>query len=252
MLTHRKPQRQDLTNSSFTILQINLRHSKAASALLVKTIEDYNIDIVMIQEPYALKRNQKIRIANVPNGYVAHHCLSEDHQYGAAIIIRRTMKSRILTMSNNCAVYLNLSAGTSTLLLISAYCRPSSNSVCSVLSPGLNSFSSTLKNSIVCIDSNAKNPLWNSRVLDKKGRELEHLINQHSLYIVNTPKEKLSFLPTGSSFLDVTLAGDNIKLKNWRFLPDPSLSDHPYIIFEVPSTRVKSHGPPKKVPKLDK
>ena len=46
------------------ILQINLRHCKAASALLAKTIDDYNIDIIMIQEPYATKRLDKFELSH--------------------------------------------------------------------------------------------------------------------------------------------------------------------------------------------
>jgi hypothetical protein len=36
-----------------------------------------------------------------------------------------------------------------------------------------------------------------------------------------------------TSFIDITLHGDNISIHNRRFLKTPSLSDHPFISFSV-------------------
>lgn len=46
-------------------LQINLRHSSLASASLAQVILDFEIDIVLIQEPYALPTFTPV-VANVP------------------------------------------------------------------------------------------------------------------------------------------------------------------------------------------
>jgi hypothetical protein len=95
----------------------------------------------------------------------------------------------------------------------------------------LDSFATPL--SIIGTDSNAKKPLWNSCGKDSHGRELENLITRHKLNIVNRPHADLDFIPKGTSFVDITLAGDQIVVSRWLYLAFPSLSDHPYIYFEV-------------------
>ena len=57
---HFKTKKSTNRSTSLSFLQINLRHSKAASALLLKTMDDQNIDIVMAQEPCAVKVNDNI------------------------------------------------------------------------------------------------------------------------------------------------------------------------------------------------
>jgi hypothetical protein len=68
-------------------LQINLRHSSLASASLAQAILDFEIDIVLIQEPYAMSSFTPV-VANVPPGFSAFHMLSEDHAYVSAILVR--------------------------------------------------------------------------------------------------------------------------------------------------------------------
>jgi hypothetical protein len=80
---------------------------------------------------------------------------------------------------------------------------------------------------------NARNLLWNSRGSDSSGNDLKALSIQHKLNIVNRPREDLPFIPGGTTFDDVTLAGDLTRISRWMYLAMPSLSDHPYIYLEV-------------------
>jgi hypothetical protein len=43
----------------------------------------------------------------------------------------------------------------------------------------------------------------------------------------------LDFVPGGTAFVDITLTGDQVNVSRWLFLPTPSLSDHPYLYFDV-------------------
>ena len=79
------------------------------------------------------------------------------------------------------------------------------------------------------MDSNAKNQLWNSIYTDQKGIDFEQLALVSKLNVMNATLDSLKFVPGGTSFVDVTLAGDEVKLHSWRFLPFASLSDHPFI-----------------------
>ena len=91
------------------------------------------------------------------------------------------------------------------------------------------------------MDSNAHNPLWNSSYEDPKGRELERFLAANPLHIVNKKpaEDSCPFLKT--TFIDLTLAGENILgfVKGWKYLDMPSLSDHPFIFFNIDVTPIK-------------
>jgi hypothetical protein len=86
---------------------------------------------------------------------------------------------------------------------------------------------------VIGVDSNAKNSLWNSVCSDKKGVELEGILLESKLNILNRQRWELDFIPGGTSFLDITLGTDDIVSPRWFFPSIPSLSDHPYIYFEI-------------------
>ncbi|KAK4013612.1 hypothetical protein OUZ56_026165 [Daphnia magna] len=63
--------------------------------------------------------------------------------------------------------------------------------------------------------TNAKSSLWNSVTTDRKEMDLEEI------------------LLVGTSFLDITLGTDDIVTPHWFFPTFPSLSDHPFIYYEI-------------------
>ncbi|EFX69741.1 hypothetical protein DAPPUDRAFT_113390 [Daphnia pulex] len=89
------------------------------------------------------------------------------------------------------------------------------------------------KLSIVAVDSNALNKIWNSKCTNARGTELESVISDNCLQIFNQHLDQLSFVPDGTSFLDLTLAGSSVKSSRWFFPSIPSMSYHPYIYFEI-------------------
>ena len=215
---------------SLNCLQINLRHSKLASANLAQLLLDLNIDVALIQEPYAIQTSSGISMSNVPDGYNSYHNLSADHAFGAAILAKKSLgatKSEFFL--ENYSVGVNIYSFT----LASFYCRPSSPEIKPFLDPIAKARPEIRKRLIVSMDANARNPLWNSLVLDKKGRDLEDLLHSLSLNINNRPRKELVFTPNCSSMVDITLGGDEVAIENWRFLDLDSLSDHPFIFFNI-------------------
>jgi hypothetical protein len=114
-------------------------------------------------------------LANIPPSFSSFHQLSTDHAYGSAILVRnqivRSGKLSTCHLSNfSTCVAINTNIGT--FRLASVYLRPSislpefSSSLFSIL----NSVASP--NSLICIDSNAKSPVWNSVNTNQKGSEL--------------------------------------------------------------------------------
>jgi hypothetical protein len=56
---------------------------------------------------------------------------------------------------------------------------------------------------------------------------------REKLNIANRPRADLNFVPKGTPFVYITLAGDQIVVSRWLYLGFSSISDHPYIYFEV-------------------
>ena len=70
-------------------IQINLQHNHTASAALPQVILDLNMDIVFIQEPYAIKK----LVSNISFGNSVGHALDNDALYGAIVIIKNNLCS---------------------------------------------------------------------------------------------------------------------------------------------------------------
>ncbi len=238
--------------SPLKCLQINLRHCKIASANLAQLILDLNIDLVLIQEPYAEQSNNP-NPANIPPGYTSVHSLSMDHAYGAVILIKHHLFSqgRVKhTKLDNSATMIELSTTEGTLCFFSIYARPSLDSPVSLLSNLLNQSNCLVSRSVVAIDANAKNSLWNSATTDRKGKDLESFILARRLTVANKNKSSLEFIPPNTSFVDLTLVGDCVNVKKWVFLSFETFSDHPYIYFEIVCKSRVNAATVKTVPKL--
>ena len=52
------------------------------------------------------------------------------------------------------------------------------------------------------------------------------------MHLASPPLYKLKYIPENYTFIDVTLGGENIQFHDWKVWED-SLSDHPYIFFQV-------------------
>ena len=181
-------------NNSLLCLQVNLQHSKIASANLSQVLLDLDIDIALIQEPYAItnKFNNELFIPNIPNNFSIHHSLNKDHAFGAIILAKKALKAvNIAKPSTNNFIGVKLNKYPS-VKFVSAYCRPSLG-----LNHSLKLIENfkDLKNTIIGMDSNSKNKLWNSKYTDKKGECLELFLDKHRLNVANIPISKLKYIP---------------------------------------------------------
>ena len=236
---------------SLNCLQINIQHSSAASASLSQIILDLDVDIVFLQEPYFLNNSDKL--ANVPPGYHFCHVPGTSNFYSSAIIFKRTLPlSNNPELSSPQVAVVGLPFETGFVQLVSMYCRPSEQNLSMTLDPLLTHPSFHVKSSIICMDSNAHHPLWNSNYEDPKGRELEEVLAAHPLQIANQKHVENSNLYLKTTYVDLTLAGDNILefIRGWKYLDMPSLSDHPFIFFSIDVTPSKKINSPDWMPPL--
>ena len=215
-------------------LQINLRHSRSAALNLSQLILERKFDVILIQEPYAIS-SPSLDLFAIPPGYSSHHSLNKDHAFGAAILVKSSLQASSLAFATaNHFIGIKLSYKNSVFFLFSLYLRPSLADVAVEMETRLSSIpASSLPYSLICCDANAHSPSWNSSCLSQAGTNVESVISNLHLNIANKNKELLNFVPSGSSFVDITLNGDNTHIENWSFLRDASLSDHPFILFDL-------------------
>ena len=170
---------------SLKCLQINLQHNSAAAADLSQLILDLNIDIILVQEPYCNHSSHKL--TNVSLDYKAFHFPSIDFQYGSAIILKSNLIVKpILDICSNEVTSLKFLSNNTEVYFLSVYFRPLLPNLGKVMSPFSLNKNIQLSNVIICMDSNAHDPLWNSSFTDQKGTELLEIITEKNLIIANT------------------------------------------------------------------
>lgn len=111
------------------------------------------------------------------------------------------------------------------------YLRPSIYNFSATITPILEAIAAPF--TIIDTDANAKFQLWNSMLSDKRGWEFEPMLAYFIFNVVNRSKTELDFSPSGTGFVDLTLVGDKVRVHRWLYLATPSISDHPYIFFEI-------------------
>jgi hypothetical protein len=233
-------------------MQVNLRHSKAAAASLSEVILENELYIILVQEPYACNFKSPT-LVDIPPGYVVFHSLDRDHAYGAVILIKLPLAISCWAVSHclaNHVAAVDLHLGDKIFRFISMYVRPSCVDSSAEFRSVFHSLLSPL--TVIGVDSNAKSGLWNSAFSDRKGVELEGILLECGLNVLNRNRSELDFVPSGTSFLDITLGTDDIVSPRWFFPTIPSLSDHPFIYFEIShSLQSNVSRPPKPLlPKL--
>ena len=189
---------------------------------------------IIIQEPYASFNfiNNELQIPSVPRTYCVHQNLdNKDHAYGAIILTKRSLLAEIVPnpISNEC---IGIKIAFKILIYIySVYCRPS-NSNLNIVMEKFNKFK-YLNSTLIGMDAFAKNKLWGSNRTDNKGLELENFITMNNLKVVNVKIKKLDYIPLRTGKVDVTLFGDKLNVLDGKILDMVSLSDHPYIFYEL-------------------
>ena len=231
-------------------LQINMQHAKAAALHLSQLLIDMNIDIVFIQEPYALSQSN-VSLKYIPDHFVQLHSLSHDHAFGAAILAKRSLNPSLLPLEiSNCAAGAKIIIHDQPLFLFSVYFRPSLIDLKSFLYDLSRSLTPEITSrSILCFDANARNSLWNSNLLDSKGIIFEDFCRSLGLNIINAALSNLNHHPPNSTFPDITIAGDLVNISEWNFPDIPSMSDHPLISFSVNINRINSNAPKQQNPR---
>ena len=220
-------------------LQINLQRSRIGTANLCKTIDDNNIDIILVQEPHIING----KVVGFPLNYKTIYNQNSIEPKTAIIITKKSVQSVFIqSLSQQNITVVKCEFNLKTITLISAYFSPFDKittdlhdlqTVINILKP---------KHYIIGGDFNAHSRVWFNNSDDDRGNKMNDFIASNNLIIMN---EK-SFGPTyegfnGSSTIDLTLINLNCCdfVKNWHILDTDSHSDHNYINFELSAKNEK-------------
>lgn len=209
------------------IMQVNAGRGRNASAEIRTLSEKGKIQIALVQEPYAVRCKvagfglRARTVAGLKNG-----------EYPWAAIVVFDTRLTVMRLSHMCSSHVvcaQVDNGTFDVYLVCAYLQYSHDK--GIYIEELRRILTLLrgKRVILCLDANARSPIWYSDKLDDNGEILEELILEMNLYVINEPNNPCTFSSTnGESNIDVSMASSQaIRLvKDWKVLTDWSTSDH--------------------------
>lgn len=224
----------DSTKTKF--LQINLQKSRSNTLDILKHIEEKNIDIALIQEPYMYFN----RIVNLNTNWIAVY--SKNNNPKSIIIIKRSLQILCLDyLIEENIVVIKVKDGNREVCIVSIYIPPKDN---------IEEYISKLERlcninredeKIIGGDFNAKSSLWYSKSTDDKGELIEEFIVNNNLIVLNKEGEKYTYDSIhGQDNIDITLVTEGIENKSRGWNVEEGISDHNIISWEVGMEAVES------------
>ena len=213
-----------------TILQWNCRGIKANYEELLLLLTKYNPKVICLQETFLKDINQ----LNIKNYYTYNHIHKDGHRAsgGVSILVRKDIPQHQITIDSDLQV-----------IAVKATLHKPVN-ICSIYIPPHDSINETTltklidqipKPHLLLGDLNSHNTIWGCLKTNKKGRDLEKVINSNNLCILNNKSPTYLNPSTGSySAIDVSLSDPSSYMDYvWKVHNDPCGSDHFPIILEI-------------------
>jgi hypothetical protein len=222
----------DDTKDGLNFAQINLQHSRVATANLMKNTADNKLDIICIQEPYI----HQGRAAGIDTKYKIFTA-GEARSRAAVIITNRQVDATLITqLSDEDTITLEITNGNTTIILASMYFdrqKPIEHDLIKV--------DTILKHAekvgvVIAMDSNARSTSWHDTTTDKRGKHLEEYIISKQLHIMNEPSNNTTFANRiGKSNIDLTLITSNLlrRISDWKISDEETNSDHSMINYDI-------------------
>jgi hypothetical protein len=199
--------------------QVNVQHSKAATANLMQMISTDKIGMALIQEPYQYQG----KLTGITKGYRTFTC-GEGKRRAAIIIQDNTIDALLITqLSDNNAVLLKINNGKLSFYAASVYFdynEPIDNNIKTV--ERLLKFTKG-KKLLLAIDSNSRSTTWHDIKTNPRGKALEEFLTYNQLHILNEESTRTTFQSNrGSSNIDLTTANNHMlaAIKDWKIMEE--------------------------------
>lgn len=215
------------------LVQINLHHSKAASANLNSFLIEKRIHLALIQEPWISSNNEICGLDMV--GYNLFYLKSDVSTRRACILACKSLKSFLIpSLCSGDTTSIKIERSEGDLVIVASYMahdKPSPpDDICNIY----NVCSEQGLDLIIGCDANSHHTQWGSTDINERGESLLDYIISTNLEICNIGDYPTFITRNRAEVLDVTLSSlKNSSVQKWRVSKTPSLSDHCLITFEV-------------------
>lgn len=229
------------------ILQYNCGRSMAAMNEMGKVMEEEEIDVALVQEPWTAFG----KVCGLPSGF---KIMSSEDCKAAIIVscpdkIQSVQLTQYVKISGACA---HLKGPFGEITVISTYCQ-----FAAPIDPFVDRIEEVFRHFVdrpvlVGIDANAVSPLWYSKGQSSaesvnRGMLLEGMIFSNNIAVLNNPSRLFSFSSTmGQQDIDVTMANTNC-CRNYDFewkIRNAGLSDHnPIIVIVKAKCAIENYVP---------
>ena len=236
------------------ILQINLHHAKAASAVLSRRFICQQIGMALIQEPWTVgnlikglpKQSGKLIYDNgTQNPRAAILVSSQVNCIPIPEFISRDLVAVMIEVLGE--------RGKQEIVVASAYFPGDSDTtppsegrrlVAHLKKKGLNF--------LIGCDANAHHTVWGSSDINNRGEYLFDYLITNNIDFVNRGKKPTFINAIRQEVLDLTLASPHLShlIKNWHVSEEASLSDHMHIRFDLETETETMQQQEARIPKL--
>jgi hypothetical protein len=222
----------DDTKEELKCAQINLQHSRVATANLMKYTADNKVDIICIQEPYIYQG----RAAGIVKQYKIFTA-GEARSTEAVVITNKKVEGTLITqLSDEDKTTLEITGGDTTIILASMYLDRQKP-----LQHDFTKVDAILQHekrvgAIIAVDSNAMSTSWHDTITNNRGKNLEEYIISKHLHIMNETSTNTTFSNRiGKSNIDLTLTTNNLlrRISDWKISDEESNSDHSLLNYGI-------------------
>lgn len=219
------------------VLQANLHHAKAASAMLVNRFVKENIGLALIQEPW-------IRAGQICGLSTKQGKLVYDRKAGtprAAILLSNHLDwfpVNQFTSRDLVAVYVTVKTerGAHDIICASAYFPGEELSAPPIEVQDLVQYCRRTNTPfLIGCDANAHHTVWGSTDINVRGESLLEFILKEHIHIANRGNRPTFANEVREEVLDLTLCSETLadNISDWHVSDEPSMSDHMNIRFKI-------------------
>lgn len=216
------------------LVQINLHHSKAATANLTLLLLKEGVDVALIQEPWIL--GDQVRGLGLKEYNVLYN--QEAGKPRSCIVVKKNINVLMLSnFSSRDLTVIRLEGGQQQCWMASAYMPyddPSQPPPVEVQRMVAAAEQERIALLLGC-DANAHHTVWGSTNINARGESLFNYLLGTNLIVCNRGREPTFINVNRREVLDLTLItqSDCFTVTDWRVSAQPSMSDHCWILFNL-------------------
>jgi hypothetical protein len=190
-------------------LQINLQRSKDSTSALTQFIENNDIDIAFIQEPYVIKG----KVCGFPLKYSLYYDNNCETPKSVILCANKSLKAlKIQSYTTNICTTVLVNVLGQDLCLFNIYCSPFADITAELEALQLAIDRLDTHSYILCTDSNAHSKAWYDSNNDLRGEIVLDFIAKNDLVLMNNNENESPTYETvrGKSNIDLTLITNNL------------------------------------------